>query len=96
MDFSSYGSLFEKVGDLFQELVEKPLLTVKSITSENINGKECYKIELRDTFVGEGTYYVEKETYLPIRIINKTITQEWGKSLKQKFIWKNLNILLIK
>lgn len=80
--FNSYGSLFEKIGDVFQELVETPLLTVKSITTETVNGKECYKIELRDMFIGAGVYYIDKENYLPIRTIDKTVTQGYSEDPK--------------
>lgn len=69
------GNLVSKICDIFRGLVEEPLMTIKNVTTEVVNNKECYKIELGYNIAGYETYYIEKETALPIRTIQKNIVQ---------------------
>ncbi len=67
----SFDGLLNDIRNLFNELITYPLTCIKSITTEEVNGKECYKIELRDGMNEFETYYIEKETCLIIRGIRK-------------------------
>lgn len=72
-------SLDNLLGDiyyLFDQLILYPMTSVKSITTENIKGKECYKIELTYLMGEFETYYIEKETCLPIRAYRKEEVQD--------------------
>lgn len=70
------GNILRKLYDIFYYLIEEPLMTVKNVTTAVVNDKECYKIELGKNMVGYETYYIEKETALPIRTIQKGLEEE--------------------
>lgn len=70
------GNILRKIYEIFYYLIEEPLMTVKNVTTEVVNDKECYKIELGKDFNGYETYYIEKETALPIRTIQKNSEEE--------------------
>lgn len=78
-------TLLTRIKNVFYELVEKPLLTIKNVTTETINGKECYKVDLNGFMTLRDTYYIEKETSLLIRTIERNGEQIYMEDYEYSF-----------
>lgn len=68
------GNLLSNIYGAFYSAIAYPITSVKSITTEIVNGKECYKIEMRGNKHYSTTYYLEKGTCLPIRVVEKYVS----------------------
>lgn len=62
-------TVFQRIDALFQYLVYWPITSIKSITTETLDGKECYLIKTRLGSNIKYEFYVDKETCLLMKEI---------------------------
>lgn len=82
---SEYTNFFGKVQEFFFSAIVYPIVYVKNISTEEVNGKECYKIETIPDYQGF-IYYVEKETHLLVRTVERQFYIIDGKEVDETYI----------
>ena len=61
------------------------------ITTQNINGKECYRIENYFNDVGNSTIFYDKETGLTLMVDDKYTREAYNGPIEYKYDFNNVD-----